>query len=655
LTVLPVVRVALPVSVRLVEEVVNVPPPLLLKSVPRTKVLLLTSRVPPVGVPPPVNVRVFDPEVRVPLPAGLQALVTERFVDPPRSRSKLPISRLATLTVLPVVRTVLPESVRLVEEVVKVPEDELKSAPRTKEVLVASKVAAPPNVPPPIKVSVFDPGVKVPPVGFQALVTERSVDAPWSRVKPAMFRVATLTVFPVVKTVLPDRVRLVEEVVNVPPPLLLKSVPRTRVLLLTSNVPPVGVPPPVNVRVFDPEVKVPLPAGLQALVTDKFVDPPRSRSKLPMSRVATLTVLPVVRTVLPVRVRFVEEVVRVPDDVLKSVPRIRVLLGAFKVAAPPNVPPLLKVRVFDPRVKVPLVGFQAPGKVRLVPAPRVRVLLPKFKEAKVGVPPVVKVELPDKVNEVLEVVKVPPVVVILAPRTSELSVISKVAAPPNVPPPLKVNVFDPGVKVPPVGFQALVTERSVDTPWSRVKPAMLRVATLTVLPVVKVALPVRVRFVEEVVNVPPPLLSKSVPRIKVLLLTSRVPPVGVPPPVNVSVFDPGVKVPLPAGFQALVTDKFVDPPRSRSKLPISRVATLTVLPLVKTVLPVNVRLVEEVVKVPEDELKSAPRTRVQLVEFKVATPPNVPPPLKVRILAPEVKVPPVGFQALVTERLVLAP
>ena len=273
-----------------------------------------------------------------------------------------------------------------------------------------------------------------------------------------------MTVLPVVRTVFPDRVRLVEEVVNVPPPLLLKSVPRTRVLSLTSNVPPVGVPPPVNVRVFDPAVKVPLPAGLQALVTNKFVDPPRSRSKLPMLRVATLVVLPVVRTVLPVKVRFVEEVVKVPDEVLKSVPRIRVLLVASKVAAPPKVPPPLNVRVFDPGVKVPPVGFQAPGKVRLVPAPRVRVLLPKFKEAKVAVPPVVKVELPDRVNEVLEVVKVPPVVVRLAPRTSELLVASKVAAPPNVPPPLKVNVFAPGVKVPPVGFQALVTERLVLAP-----------------------------------------------------------------------------------------------------------------------------------------------------------------------------------------------
>jgi len=560
LTVLPVVRVALPVSVRLVEEVVNVPPPLLLKSVPRTKVLLLTSRVPPVGVPPPVNVRVFDPEVRVPLPAGLQALVTERFVDPPRSRSKLPISRLATLTVLPVVRTVLPESVRLVEEVVKVPEDELKSAPRTKEVLVASKVAAPPNVPPPIKVSVFDPGVKVPPVGFQALVTERSVDAPWSRVKPAMFRVATLTVLPVVRTVFPDRVRLVEEVVNVPPPLLLKSVPRTRVLLLTSNVPPVGVPPPVNVRVFDPEVKVPLPAGLQALVTDKFVDPPRSRSKLPMSRVATLTVLPVVRTVLPVRVRFVEEVVRVPDDVLKSVPRIRVLLGAFKVAAPPNVPPLLKVRVFDPRVKVPPVGFQAPENVKSVAVPKVRVLPPRVSEDKEIVLPVVKVASAERIKAVFENVKEPAEMFRLSPRVNVLLVKSKVAAPPNVPPPVKIKVFAPDDNVP-----------------------------------------------------------------------------------------------LPAGLQALVTDKFVDPPRSRSKLPISRVATLIVLPVVRTVLPLKVRLVEEVVKVPEDELKSAPITSKVLVASKVAAPPNVPPPVKVRVFDPGVKVPPVGFQALVTERLVLAP
>ena len=177
-----------------------------------------------------------------------------------------------------------------------------------------------------------------------------------------------MTVLPVVRIVLPDKVRLVEEVVNVPPPLLLKSVPRTRVLLLTSNVPPVGVPPPVNVKVFDPRVKVPLPAGLQALVTDKFVDPPRSRSKLPMLRVAKLIVLPVVRTALPVSVRLVEEVVKVPDDVLKSVPRIRVLLVAFKVP-PVGVPPLANVSVFDPGVKVPPVGFQALVTERLVLAP----------------------------------------------------------------------------------------------------------------------------------------------------------------------------------------------------------------------------------------------------------------------------------------------
>ena len=465
MTVLLVVKTVFPDRVRLVEAVVTAPPPLLSKSVPRTRVLLDTSSVPPVGVPPPVNVRVFDPGVKVPLPAGLQALVTDKFVDPPRSRSKLPMLRVATLIVLPVVRTVLPESVRLVEEVVKVPEDVLKSVPRIRVLLVAFKVAAPANVPPPLKVRVLAPEVKVPPEGFQALVTERSVDAPWSRVKPAKLRVATLIVLPEVRTVFPDRVRLVEEVVNVPPPLLLKSVPRARVLLLTSKVPPVGVPPPVNVRVFDPGVKVPLPAGLQALVTDKFVDPPRSRSKLPMLRVATLIVLPVVRTVLPVKVRLVAEVV----------------------------------------------------------------------------------------------------------------------------------------------------------------------------------------------TVPPPLLSKSVPKTSVLLVAFKVPPVGVPPPVNVRVFDPGVKVPLPAGLQALVTDKFVDPPKSRSKLPISRAATFTVLPVVRTVLPVKVRLVEEVVNVPEEVSKSAPKASELLVEFKVAAPPNVPPPLKVRVLVPEVKVPPAGFQALVTERLVLAP
>ena len=101
---------------------------------------------------------------------------------------------------------------------------------------------------------------------------------------------------------------------------------------------------------------------------------------------------------------------------------------------------------------------------KVVPEPIESVLLFKVTPIYVLVPPVVKVELPERVNKVFEVVKVPPVVVKLSPRTKVLLVASRVAAPPNVPPPVNDRILGPDVKIPPVRFQALVTAKSVLAP-----------------------------------------------------------------------------------------------------------------------------------------------------------------------------------------------
>ena len=72
------------------------------------------------------------------------------------------------------------------------------------------------------------------------------------------------------------------------------------------------------------------------------------------SRELTLTVFPVVRVVLAAfRVRLVDKVVRVPADVVRSVPSTSVP-PLTSVVPPVKVPPLVKVRVLVPVVKVPL-------------------------------------------------------------------------------------------------------------------------------------------------------------------------------------------------------------------------------------------------------------------------------------------------------------
>ena len=350
-TVFPVVRTVSPVKVRLVAELVNVALSIS-KSFPNTRVLPVTSNCPPVGVPPAVKVRVLEPAVSIPVVAGDQALATVRLVEAPRFRSKLPISRVATSTVFPVVRVVSPVKVRLVAELVNVALSISKSFPNTRVLLVRSN-PPPVGVPPPVKVRVLVPGVMVPVVaGDQTLATVRLVAVPRSKSKLPISKVATSTVFPVVRTVSPVKVRLVDEEVKAAP-LISRSVPNARVLPVTSNPPPVGVPPPVKVRVLVPGVMVPVVAGDQALATVRLVEAPRSRSKLPISKVATSTVLPVVRMVLAAfRVRLVAEEVNVPAEVSRSVPRIKVPPDTSVVPAA-KVPPLVKVRVLVPVVRVP--------------------------------------------------------------------------------------------------------------------------------------------------------------------------------------------------------------------------------------------------------------------------------------------------------------
>ena len=155
----------------------------------------------------------------------------------------------------PVVRVALPERVTLVVEAVKVPAAVLRLFPRFKVLPVRFKVP-PLKVPPPVRVRVFAPTVKVPLAAFQALVTARFVAVPRVREKVEIFRVPALKVPPVVMVAVPDKFRLVAEVVRVPAAVL-RLAPRFKVLFVRFRVPPVKVPPLVNVRVLLPAARVP--------------------------------------------------------------------------------------------------------------------------------------------------------------------------------------------------------------------------------------------------------------------------------------------------------------------------------------------------------------------------------------------------------------
>ncbi len=136
----------------------------------------------------------------------------------------------------------------------------------------------------------------------------------------------------------------------------------------------------------------------------------------------------------------------------------------------------------------------------------------------------------------------------------------------------------------------------VEVPRIRSNVAKVRLVNVSVLPVVKVAFPVRVKSTSPV-RVPADV-SRLFPNTKVLPVrssASAVPPaVNVEPPVNVSVLAPTVIDP-PSGFQALVTVRSVVASRVRVYVETSRAKRLTGTPAVIVASPVRVRLVVAVV------------------------------------------------------------
>ena len=247
-------------------------------------------------------------------------------------------------------------------------------------------------------------------------------------------------VSPVVKVAVPVKFRSVAEVVMVPVPLFRLS-PKFKVLLVRFSVAAAPkVPPFSRVKLLAPTVSVPAAAGFQAPATVMLVAVSRVKVKVEISKSLTATVSAAVKVASAVNVRSVAEEVRVPAEVSRLFPKIKVPPDTFKVP-PVKVPPPVKETELAPEVNVPPDGFQAFPTDISVDVPRANAYEDISKSVMLTVPPVVMVASAFNTRFVGEV-KLVPGVFRLPVRTRVLPL--KFSVPPDAEP---FNVMIPPLLV----------------------------------------------------------------------------------------------------------------------------------------------------------------------------------------------------------------